>query len=168
MKKTILRSRAFTLIELIVVIAIIGLLTGIIMTNFGPSRGKARDTKRISDLSHLQLALELYFDRCRQYPPSINDTTVTSSTCPPSITLGSYISVIPAAPASGTYDYAVHDSSGSLIDYVLHSKLESYNEIIRDGLPSGSGTGSDWSVTTGSSFSCTNASPGTDYCVGPK
>jgi prepilin-type N-terminal cleavage/methylation domain-containing protein len=68
MKNISTPKKGFTLVELIVVIAIIGILTGIVTTNFASSRSRARDAKRISDLGHIQLALELYFDRCKQYP----------------------------------------------------------------------------------------------------
>jgi prepilin-type N-terminal cleavage/methylation domain-containing protein len=68
MKNISTLKKGFTLVELIVVIAIIGILTGIVTTNFASSRSRARDAKRISDLGHIQLALELYFDRCKQYP----------------------------------------------------------------------------------------------------
>ena len=157
--------RAFTLIELLVSIAIIALLTGIVVTSLTPSKAKARDSKRISDIGNLQVALALYFDRCKQYPATL--TTGANNCVASGVTLGSYISVIPTAPLPGTYDYAVK-TSGTVIDYVLHTKLESYNEIIKDALPPNSGTGSGWSVATGSAFSCTNTAGGTDYCIGSK
>jgi prepilin-type N-terminal cleavage/methylation domain-containing protein len=68
MKKLFSKNTGFTLVELMVVISIIAILTGILTTNFTSSRAKARDAKRISDLGHIQLAIELYFDRCKQYP----------------------------------------------------------------------------------------------------
>ena len=57
-------SRAFTLIELMVVIAIIGILTAVAVANFSSTKARSRDAKRISDLSQLQLAIGGYFDRC--------------------------------------------------------------------------------------------------------
>ena len=122
----------FTLVELMVVIAIISILTSIITTSFSTARSKARDAKRISDLGHIQLALELYYDRCKEYPTTspldIND----NNGCPPGITLGTFISKIPTTPvpASGIdylYDYAVDDSNGSQ-DYILQIHLENNND----------------------------------------
>lgn len=170
-----LPSRAFTLIELLITIAIIGLLTAIVVTSLAPSRGKARDAKRISDVSNIQFALSLYFDRCKQYPSTL--TTGASNGCPTTpvaITFADFMPVVPTQPGGTVYDYAIKDSGGSKIDYILHTRLESYNDVIKDALPpsystDGTGTiGSGFSVVTGSSFTCTNTSPGKEYCIGSK
>jgi prepilin-type N-terminal cleavage/methylation domain-containing protein len=58
----------FTLIELLVVIAIIGMLSSVVLVSLNPARAKSRDSKRISDLSQLQLAVELYYDKYGSYP----------------------------------------------------------------------------------------------------
>jgi len=47
------QNRGFTLIELLVVIAIIGVLAGLSFVYFGGATGKARDAKRINDLSQI-------------------------------------------------------------------------------------------------------------------
>ena len=120
MKQTLAKIRGFTLIELLVVIAIIALMTGIIVTNLSSSRGKARDTKRISDVGQLQLTLELFYDRCRQYPSSLVTTDNAGGTCPSGITLGSYISQIPTSPTGTAYDYVTNTTK---TDYVLHTTL---------------------------------------------
>jgi prepilin-type N-terminal cleavage/methylation domain-containing protein len=62
--------KAFTLIELLVVIAIIGLLSTIAVVSLSNARVKARDTKRLADISQLQKALELYYNVNNQYPVS--------------------------------------------------------------------------------------------------
>lgn len=50
------------MVELLVVIAIIGVLATLLLLQLGGARGKARDTKRISDISQLRTAIEQYFD----------------------------------------------------------------------------------------------------------
>ncbi|MBI4004550.1 prepilin-type N-terminal cleavage/methylation domain-containing protein [Candidatus Roizmanbacteria bacterium] len=53
-------KKGFSLIELIVVIAIIGVIAGLLLPNFMGARERARDTTRKSDLKQLQKALESY------------------------------------------------------------------------------------------------------------
>ena len=51
-----------------VVIAIIGVLSSIVLAGINNARKKARDTKRISDMKHIVLALELYREAHGGYP----------------------------------------------------------------------------------------------------
>ena len=57
-------SKAFTLIELLIVIAIIGVLavTVILALNPGEAQKKARDTQRLKDATTLQAAIEQLLD----------------------------------------------------------------------------------------------------------
>jgi type II secretory pathway pseudopilin PulG len=166
---------------MLVVIAIIALLTGIIITGLTGSKAKARDAKRISDIGNLQVAISLYFDRCKQYPFSLVVQEYVG--CPTGITLGSFISTIPSSPSPGAYDYAAlfkDNSTNVITDYVLHTKLESYNEVIKDALPSTPATvsGSTWyppgppsrapANLAGVTIVCSNSAGSTDYCVGPR
>lgn len=57
----------FTLIELSVVISIIGLLSSVVLASLNTARAKARDSRRMSDLRNIQLALELYYDKYGTY-----------------------------------------------------------------------------------------------------
>ncbi|MBI3627441.1 MAG: hypothetical protein HY220_01670 [Candidatus Sungbacteria bacterium] len=52
----------FTFIELLVIIAIIGLLTTIVLASLDKARIKSRDAQRVSDIRRIQLALQLYYD----------------------------------------------------------------------------------------------------------
>jgi prepilin-type N-terminal cleavage/methylation domain-containing protein len=61
-------SRGFTLVELLVVVAIIGLFSAVALSNFNAARIKARNVKRASDLKQIQLALEIYYDQYGSYP----------------------------------------------------------------------------------------------------
>lgn len=63
----------FTLIELLVVIAIIGILSSLVLASLNSARTKARDSKRLSDMKQVQIALEFYYDKNGQYPEE-NDT----------------------------------------------------------------------------------------------
>lgn len=172
--KFVRKLRGFTLIELLIVIAIIAILTGIITSSLVPAKSRARDAKRISDLGQLQLALGLYFDRCKEYPNSL--ATTASNGCPSGVTLASYISTIPKPPtgplAQSNYGYNYYTLNTKVADYVLSIKLENPNEALKDGLPAGSGAGGSgaWSGAS----TCDNVDDSNDpadlvdYCLGPK
>jgi prepilin-type N-terminal cleavage/methylation domain-containing protein len=160
------KKSGFTLIEMLVVIAIIAILTGIIMTNLVGSRAKSRDAKRASDLSQIALAIEQYFDRCDVYPATLSTSAGGAGICPNDannspITLGNFISVIPLDPSgtgsplkSANYGYAVNTTD---TDYVLYTQFESSNSVLAQ-----SPTNPSWF----SSFTCSDQ---TDfhYCVRP-
>lgn len=62
------RKSGFTLMELLIVIAIIGLLSSIILASLSVARRKGRDVKRISDLRQIRNALEIFYDNYGRYP----------------------------------------------------------------------------------------------------
>ena len=55
-------NKGFTLIEMLVVIAIIGLLSSVVLVALGPSRNKAKDTRIISDVNQARVILETKYD----------------------------------------------------------------------------------------------------------
>ena len=70
MKKGDSQKRAFTLVELLVVMAIIGILAAITMAIYGSAKGKAVDSRLRTDLARIELALENYKAKNDQYPYS--------------------------------------------------------------------------------------------------
>jgi len=58
----------FTLVEILVVIAIISILSGVIYASFGDARADSRDKVRKTDMKQLSLALELYKSQFGVYP----------------------------------------------------------------------------------------------------
>ena len=62
--------RAFTLVELLVVISIIGLLSTVAMVLMSSSRVKARDAKRVQDKDQIISALNLYYSDNGTWPSS--------------------------------------------------------------------------------------------------
>lgn len=62
------KRNGFTLVELLVVVAIIMLLLGIVMVSISQARQSARDKSRLSDLANIEFALTLYNERERTYP----------------------------------------------------------------------------------------------------
>jgi prepilin-type N-terminal cleavage/methylation domain-containing protein len=62
-------SKAFTLIEVLVVVSIIGILVSILTLSFTEARKNSRDSARRASLKQLQLALETYKAQNGSYPP---------------------------------------------------------------------------------------------------
>jgi len=74
-------NKAFTLVELLVVIAIIGLLSTISTIALNSARSKARDSRRLSDIHNLSLALEMYYNDVGAYPLSPTSTGIIGGLC---------------------------------------------------------------------------------------
>lgn len=61
-------KKGVTLVELFVVFAIIGILSGIVLFISGQVRKKARDAQRLQELRQLQTALQVYYEDNGKYP----------------------------------------------------------------------------------------------------
>jgi prepilin-type N-terminal cleavage/methylation domain-containing protein len=125
-----MHRKGFTLIEMLIVIAIIGILASIVLVGIGPVQRTARDARRASDLRQTQNALELYFSKNAAYPAAGNWAALTTA-----LTSGASAVVrqIPNDPRSGsgaTYQYAP-DASGN--GYVLAATFEdTANSLLTD------------------------------------
>jgi type II secretion system protein G len=61
-------ARGFTLVELMVVVAIMAILAAIVYSNIGGASPKARDAERQADIRNLQTAIEQYKLKNGRYP----------------------------------------------------------------------------------------------------
>lgn len=68
--------KGFTLIEILIVVAIIAILASIVLVGLGPTQQAGRDARRLSDLHEVQNGLELYYNSCGYYPG-----TATAAPC---------------------------------------------------------------------------------------
>lgn len=62
------QHKGFTIIELLVVVAIIGLLASVILVAVGNARIKGRDAKRLSDMTQVKSGLDIYYSFGSGYP----------------------------------------------------------------------------------------------------
>ena len=114
--------RGFTLIEVLIVIAIIGLLASVVLVGLGSFRTRGRDTRRIADLRATQNALELYYTKTNEYPNDNAWTALEQALQNAKIGV-SKLSHDPLVGKSGQDDYR-YDVSGDRQSYILRAQLE--------------------------------------------
>jgi prepilin-type N-terminal cleavage/methylation domain-containing protein len=68
-----MRTAAFTLVELLTVIAVIAVLASLLMTAVASAKKKSRTAVCIFNLHQISLALDMYLDDYGKRPPSVDD-----------------------------------------------------------------------------------------------
>lgn len=76
--KSLLSSRGFTIVELVVTIAVIGILVIIGAIGFRTTQQDVRDQERVGDMTALMSELEKAYDSNGEYPPGCPKTSCTS------------------------------------------------------------------------------------------
>ncbi len=118
------RQKGLTLIEILIVVAILLLLLVALFRLFGSGTNRARDAQRKTDLKNIKLAFEDYYNDNQSYPP-----VETLSDCGGD-SLKPYLKTVPCdpstgepylyLPAFGNYSYRVlsilEDSSDPIIE----------------------------------------------------
>ena len=121
-------KRAFTLIELMIVMAVIAILVGIALPRFKGMRQEANITKAHGELRALKIAIESYaMHHDDTYPPSSNDlydTYLDTLGCPPGPQLIESELYDPFAAASTEYYYIRGTGAGDDVEdyYAVCSK----------------------------------------------
>lgn len=114
-----LKKSAFTLIELLIAVVIIGILAAIGLGQFYTAQIRARDAQRKDNLSSVAKALEMYYNDQGRYP---GDLSWGSSLIDPAEPETIYMKDLPNDPSGGAkYDYET-DGNGSF--YKLYSIIE--------------------------------------------
>lgn len=111
----------FTLIEMLIVLAIIGLLITIAVVALNTTQKRTRDMKRISDMTNLQTALELYYDSNATFPA----LTTASTWSDVQVALKAHTDKLPLppSPTDEVYVYMV-DGANNNQRYVIGATLE--------------------------------------------
>lgn len=145
-------KKAFTLIELLMVVSVIGILSSIVLTSISGATKKARDAERKSDLSQIQKALEIYQISHDGRYPSISGIYETSKGICNSVPCsgnnwdqtsnlitnlrdeeGIEIMIDPLNTSNYYYLYKVDCTGGICDSYQLQAKLEDGVTITRSG-----------------------------------
>lgn len=116
-------ASGFTLIELIVVIAVVGVLATVITSYLGAARNRGNDSRRVSDVKQIQSALELYYSNHQSYPVTLNlliaDGDIASIPTPPKGLTGEI-----------TYKYSALGAGSDCNSYHLGVTLDDINNLI--------------------------------------
>jgi len=139
-------QKGFTLVEMIIVIAIIGILSGIGLVHYGNVRGMARDARRKSDLAYIRLALAMYFDDNSKYPATISNGgkgpdlstdkptgsifSTDSNPLYPTYMSGVFVDPINNGGSENFYVYDTNENNNK--EYVVCIHQESKNEEAKD------------------------------------
>lgn len=100
---------AFTLLELLVVISIIGLMASVILASLTNAEQEAHDKRRVADLKQIEAALNLYYSRYNAYPTEAsgaNGNMTTNATF--KTLLSPYLKAMPVdplGPGNSTFYY---------------------------------------------------------------
>lgn len=108
-KNLLINKRGLTLIELLIVVSIIGLLSGVMVINVSKWRARTRDSQRVADVRTIQNALAMYQDDFGGFYPSCDITVINGSSDCLSVALNAVgvITVMPTDPVnSGNYVYS--------------------------------------------------------------
>lgn len=132
------KDRGFTLIEILIAVAIIAVLTAVTLSSAAALQKNSRDARRTADLSSLQVSLQQYYADQNYYPLAGLSTGQLDlqgeNFASPNGSIV-YLNKIPTDPLGVTspYVYVPLDSQGTIgcdnsvvicVKYCLYAKLE--------------------------------------------
>ena len=139
------KNKGFTLVELLVVLAIIGLLSGMVVISVRNVKAKSRDAERVSEINSIATVLSLYHTDHNRFPVFDGYITGTDAL---SLTLEgtNYITEVPVDPLNNDssecgslsgyrYYYQSLDGSDYYLGYCLetnsvHGKAKGENSFV--------------------------------------
>ncbi len=141
-------DRGFTLVELLVAIAIVSVLTTAGAVVYSQAQVSARDSKRRSDILEIQKALEQHYAINKNYPNTLDG-------------VGSFFqSGSVPTPPSGSYDYYYKIPSGTCDEekYILCATLERCgSSCTKNNAPTNSCTDNAGASAAGNTIYCVSS-----------
>ena len=129
------KSKGFTLIELVVVIAILGILAGIAIPRFMDAQAAARGSRIVADLRTIDSAATIYYAKNGKYP----DVITTSSPASSDGFIGANLAAWPV-PNVGTF--IVNQYNGT--NKTFNNVTAAYYTLTSDGRGRYNGHNVDW------------------------
>lgn len=127
MNRSVKSWHGFTIVELIVVIAVIAILASVSIASYGPWRRHNADAAVQSDLSQGTSSLRSYKNFQNSYPPNLAGTNFSSSA---NVALVLYTN----APTIGVYSNLTDDQNAQLLLNVCNANLNDlYNTVCTFG-----------------------------------
>lgn len=121
------KSKAgFTMVELLIVVAIIGLLVTLTLISISDIRAKTRDTQRVADIKAVQESLAMYQSNYGEFP--VYDGYITGDDdMSLALEAEGFVRSVPVDPIDATedgtiYRYYYYSETGD--DYIIQFNLE--------------------------------------------
>ncbi len=127
------KSRAFTLVEVLIVVVILGILGAIVIPQFSDASGDAKRSALVANLATIRAQLELYkLQHNGSYPTDsttfasqmTQKTTAAGSTT--NGTLGPYLQSMPNNPYTGTNTIGASDGTATAWLYTVSSGVATF------------------------------------------
>src|SRR2546422_7227433 len=103
-------ARGFTLIELMIVVAIIGVLVSIAVPLYANVTARSRIAKAQADIRSLVTAVSMYQSHMSTYPIALGNLTAVA-TNPAGITAGPFIGSLPTPPSTSLGPARAHPTN---------------------------------------------------------
>ena len=105
------RQAGFTLVELLVVIAVLGVLTTIAMTIYNNVQSRSRVAKAEADTRTLSGAIGTFSAHMGQMPSALTDLTSPQTNMSGEVA-GPFMASTPSPPSGWTYSYSAGGANG--------------------------------------------------------
>jgi prepilin-type N-terminal cleavage/methylation domain-containing protein len=126
------RGGAFTLVEILIVVIILGILASIVIPHFANASEQAKKSSLVSTLQSLRSQVELFMLQHGDRAPALTGadwTPLTDQTTYSGKTLGPYLTFAPINPVNGNTDVLVvstdqtggNDVAGTKIGFVYNN-----------------------------------------------
>jgi prepilin-type N-terminal cleavage/methylation domain-containing protein len=178
-------KKGLTLIELLIVLAIISIFILGAIFAYRPQLAKGRDAKRKADLNKMQKLLEDYYNDSSRYPTAGELADASNIVC--NQPFSPYASQVPCDPIDSSEYHYYYETGDSRQYYIIYTKLENENDpaIAEVGCAAGCGPTCEynygvasqnasllacsgaWYICQGSAPGMCNDAAGSEICPGP-